>query len=368
MTTPRIIHINTARTWRGGEQQVLYLTIALKKLGIEQIVVVRKKSALAERCRDAGVSVRELSLAGELDFLSAARIAHLARENGYNVVHAHTAKAHAIAVLAKLFEPSLKLLISRRVDFPIKGNLLSRMKYKSSKVDRFLAISENVRQILIRDGIPENKIRIAYSGIDPERFSELPDPATLQAEFSLETEEIIVGNIAALADHKDQKTLIRAIHMLDQEEGLPPFRLFIVGDGELREELHSLAKQFDLLDRRILFPGFRKDIPLFFALFDVFVMSSKEEGLGTSVLDAMASGLPVVATAGGGIPEMVDQEKGGLLCEIGNPEELAKNLKRVILDEDLRKKFGKYNKQRVEDFNYQTTARKTLEVYQELLG
>ncbi len=367
-----IIHINTALTWRGGEQQVLYLAEELARLKVNQVVVCRKNSELEKRARDKNIPVYPLVILGELDLLSAKRMAALAKERPGAIFHAHTAKAHSLGLLAKMFCKDTPLLISRRVDFPSRTNFLSRKKYQSPNVDLYLAISENVKRILIQDGIQESKIRIAYSGIDLERFRSLPDVTPLMEEFSLKKGMIILGNVAACADHKDQSTLIDAIRLLEEDlekdwAGAISYKVFIVGEGKLRKSLEEKAKSFDLLNRRIIFTGFRNDVLSFLNLFDIFIMSSKEEGLGTSVLDAMACGLPVAATAGGGIPEMIDHDQGGFLSPVSDPYQLAESLKKLVLSEVLRKKFGEYNRERVNDFRREQTARATLNVYKELM-
>lgn len=367
-----VIHINPARGWRGGEQQVLYLALSLKERGIDQVVVCRRGSDLEERCTREGIKTNPLFILGELDFIAAEKIARLTAGKKNVIFHAHTAAAHSLALLAKYLVPHVPLAVSRRVDFPSRGNPLSRMKYKSGKVDVYIAISENVKRILIKDGIPEEKIQIAYSGIDLKRFANLPDPQALRQEFSIEERTVVVGNVAACVDHKDQKTLIEAVRILDQElerewAGSIRYKLIIVGDGKLRPALEKQAELAGLLNNRIFFAGFRREIPEFLNLFHIFVMSSKEEGLGTSVLDAMACGLPVAATRGGGIPEMVDDTSGGYLSPVGDAKALAESLKKLVLSEQIRRDFGNYNRDRVRGFSREATAAATIKIYHELI-
>ncbi len=231
-------------------------------------------------------------------------------------------------------------------------------------MDRYIAISENVKRILIQDGIAPEKIAIAYSGIDLEPFEHLPDPAYLRAEFRIVPGEILAGNVAALVEHKDQRTLLDAFAEFSRSrpQGAAPVRLFILGEGKLRAELEERARQAGIQDR-VVFTGFRGDVAAFLALFDLFVMSSKEEGLGTAVLDAMAAGLPVLATRGGGIPEMVDAERGGLLVPVGDAPALARGFTDLVDHADRRAAFGAYNRGRVRDFGRTATFRATVDVY-----
>lgn len=364
-----VLHLNTAKTWRGGEQQVLYLARFLRDAGVRQIVAGRRNSEMQKRCEAEGIAFVGAGMASELDLLSVFRIIRLVRKEPIRVIHAHTAKAHSIGLLAMklggLEREGVRFIVSRRVDFRARPGMLSRMKYESPLVHRYVAISENVRRILVEDGIAEDRIRVAYSGIDTERLKDLPDASPLREEFKIPAGTVILGNVAALVDHKDQRTLLQALSLL-LERDVPSFLLFIVGEGELREELTALRDRLGLREK-VIFTGFRNDVPVFLSLFNIFVMSSKEEGLGTIVLDAMSAGLPVVTTDGGGLPEMIVPEKGGLLSPAQNASALAENIERALRHPDVWKQWGAYNREAVKRFDYRETGRRNLEIYNEVL-
>lgn len=373
-----VLHLNAARTWRGGEQQTLYLAQGLAKRGIRQAVFGREGSDLLERCSKSGIDFVASKIGSELDVFAGRRIARTARDQGFGILHAHTAHAHTLGLLAKLFAPELKLVVTRRVDFPIRG--LSGLKYRTSKVDRFAAISKNVLKIMTADGISPERISLIYSGTDTSRFRKLPDARPLLREFEIKKGEIVVGCVGALVDHKDQRTLIRAMSLLPQAGSrtrtkiMPPVTLLLAGDGELRQEYEEIARSVLGVPpgeraggRRIIFAGFRSDVPALLALFDIYAMSSKEEGLGTSVLDAMASGLPVVTTDGGGLGEMVDQGRGGLVSPAENPGALSENLRKVIQDAAFRKRASAYNRRRVNDFSVERMVESYVRLYGDLI-
>lgn len=411
--SPRVLHLNTAKTWRGGERQVWFLARGLQERGVTQWVVGRPGSELEKRCRTAGLPFHGIAMRGEWDLLAVRRLRQFIRRENLNVLHAHTSRAHGLGLMAVARTPQCRLLVSRRVDFPAGRNWLSRRKYLSPRIARFIAISENVKRVLLADGVPADRIGIAYSGIDLERFAPLSGQAlyasikhqaALAAEFGLsqgkaeggppheaqskaqpEKRPVVLGNVAALVDHKDQATLLNALALIpgatpssppdaeDQAQaaavsGAVPFRCLIFGEGELRERLETQARELGLLNRLVFFAGFREGIDDAYRLFDIFVMSSKEEGLGTAVLDAMGFGLPVAATAGGGIPEMIDDDQGGFLSPVGDARKLAADLTRLIESPELRERFGEYNRKRVRDFSHQATCEATLRIYAEVLA
>lgn len=376
----KIVHLNPTKTWRGGEQQTLYLAKYLQnQKDIVQWIVGVPNSELEKKCNSLNLPYHRISIKGEFDIFSAYQLAKFIKKNQIQIVHCHTAKAHTIGLLAKkitkLKHYNFALIVSRRVDFSLKKykfkflNFFSNYKYFSKDIDHYIAISQNVKNILLNDGISEDKISVIYSGIDLERFKTKITSAKkkeLKQEFQIK-EEVVIGNIAALVDHKDHKTLLKAIALLNKEKNLPKWKLILVGDGPLYHNLIKLASELQI-QNKIHFAGFRKDIFQILQIFDIFVMSSKEEGLGTSLLDAMAYGLPIVATKGGGIPEIVKENQGGLLSPIRNAEELALNLKIALTNPEIRKKFSEFNLKFVKQFSYQNTGKQTLQLYYRLLS
>lgn len=357
------MHINTSYGWRGGERQLYLLAQNINKKKIPQIVVCQPDSDLEAACTSADIPCLPIRMRGEWDWRARNEIQSLCLEMGVKIVHTHTAKAHSLAILAKGERTPFHLVVSRRVDFAGRSNWFSRWKYHSDKVDWFVSVSDAIKAILIRDGVNPLKVVTAYSGIDLNSF-ELEESDSLREEFSIPSDTLVIGNIAALVDHKDQETLIRAIASFETDVD---YRLLIVGEGKLRKKLESLSRSLGV-DDRVLFTGFRKDIQKFLSLFSIFTLTSKEEGLGSSVLDAMAAGLPVVGTRAGGIPEMVAERQGGYLAEVGDTVSIAMYFKKLLEDEKMRKSFGNFNKQRVKSFSVQETARKTEQVYFSLVG
>jgi glycosyltransferase involved in cell wall biosynthesis len=247
---------------------------------------------------------------------------------------------------------------ARRVDFHLKDNALSRWKYR--QVDCFICASDAVRRMLIDDGIPAARAVTVYEGIDLGHVDAAP-PANLHADLWLPHGSPIVGNVAALVPHKGQRHLIEAAALVVKR--VPDARFVIAGEGELRPALERLIKEHRL-DKHVFLAGFRPDILSVHKSFDVFVMSSVTEGLGTSLLDAMACGKPVVATTAGGMPEVVDDGKTGILVPPRDHTAMADALIRLLSSAELRARMGAAGLERVRaTFSAERMVQDTLEIY-----
>lgn len=357
-----ILHIDEQTGWRGGEQQAGYLIAGLGERGHQCSIAGRPGSPFVQADHGGRVSARlELPLRGEFDGVSAARIAAFARKHGVQILHAHTAHAHMIACLARMFAGSLKVVVSRRVDFAPSSNRFSRYKY--ALPDHYVAISNAVGRVLAAYGIPDAKRSVVHSGIDLKR---LDVPARSRAELGLPERGPLIGNVAALVGHKDHRTLISAMPAV--VDAVPEAHLVIVGEGPLRPAIEDQIRSLNLTHRVHLL-GYRDDVPAILKALDVFVLSSSEEGLGTSVLDAMAAGVPVAATAAGGIPEAVRHEETGLLSAPGEPGPLAESLLRLLRGRPFAEALARSARSLVaSDFSADAMVEGNLAVYESVLG
>jgi glycosyltransferase involved in cell wall biosynthesis len=300
---------------------------------------------------------------GELDIAAGRRIALLARELGLKIIHAHSGHALALGLWARLFDRRLCLVASRRVDFPIRAHFLSRLKYTAGVLDRIVCVSAAVRAQLVADGVPPGKLVVIPSGVDTRRFAGVRPPPNFRRSLGIPNSHLVIGTVAALADHKDYPTLLRAARLVLDAE--PDVTFVAVGDGPLHDELVALAREL-ALGRRFLFQGFREDVGSFLKLFDVFVLASKTEGLGTSVLDAQALGLPVAACRAGGIPEIVADRETGLLVPPGDPPALAAALLELAHDPELRAALGANAKQAAAAHDVSRTIAAHIKLYREI--
>jgi glycosyltransferase involved in cell wall biosynthesis len=359
---PSILHLDDAMSWRGGQQQVLSLHEGLLVAGLDSRVVCQAGGALESRLRAARLPHYALRMHGGHDLVAARRIGRLWRREAA-LLHAHTSHAHDLALWASRLCGRMPLVVSRRVDFRIDGSWWRRRKYRDRRVDRYLAISSAVEQELLRGGVEPERIRRVPSGIDLSRFDHLTPDGRFRASLGVGEDELLFCNVAALAPHKDQQTLLAAF--ADYRRSGGSGHLIILGEGELRAALLHRRRELEL-DACVHLPGFVDDVLPKLASCDVFVLSSRTEGLGTSILDAMALGRCVVATRAGGIPDAIEDGETGLLVAAAAPLELAAALKRVAQDEPLRRRLGDRARAAVREFDVQLTVARTHAVYAEL--
>jgi len=321
-------------------------------------------SALAARARAEGFPVHPVDMRGTWDLGSALALASLHRSLRPDVVHWHAARAHALGAMASLLAPGPRRVLSRRVDFPVRRSPGSRLLY-ALPVDAILAISACVRDALVASGVPSARIRVVPSGIDVAPFERPFDREAVRRKLGLTPDVLLVLQVAALAPHKSQSDLLRAARIVAKAR--PDVRFWVAGDGPLRTALEAERQNLGLAER-VQFLGFREDVVDLLRSADLFCVSSYLEGLGTSTLDAMASGLPVVATNVGGIPEIVKDGETGLLVPPRDPEAIARAILALVGDPVRRAGMGAKGRGMVREFTADRTAERTRAVYLEILG
>ncbi len=354
------LHIDTARSWRGGQNQVLLTVLGLRALGHRTMLVAHPSGELLQRAKE-GLDLLPLAPRMEMDLNAAWRLSRVVRQLKPDVLHAHDPHAVAMAGLALSMSTQLAkppLVASRRVDFHLRGTALSRWKYR--QVDCFICASTAIRTMLLADGVPEMRAVVIHEGVDLDHIDAAPR-ANLHEDLFLPHQAPIVGNVAALVPHKGQRHLIEAaLRVLPH---VPDARFVIAGEGELRTALEHQIREHRL-EKHVFLAGFRPDVLSVHKAFDIFVMSSVTEGLGTSLIDAMACGKPIVATTAGGIPEVVADGETGILVPPRDAERMAAAITTLLEDEALRQRMGEAGRRRARlHFSAERMVRETLQVY-----
>jgi glycosyltransferase involved in cell wall biosynthesis len=353
----RVVHVDSATGWRGGQNQVLLTARGMAARGHGVVVACQRGGVLEGRARAAGLDVRPLVFRGDLWPGAAFGLARVVRDAGPDIVQAHDPHALSAAVIARgVLGARAPLIATRRVDFPVRS-ALSRRKYH--RTSRIIAVSQAIARVLEVDGFAPSDVRVVHEGV-PDRPAETGGREALRA-LGVPAGARVVGNVAALTDHKDHETLLAAA--ADACARVPNAWFVIVGDGELREPLVARARTLGL--DRCVFAGFRTDLDRLIPAFDVFCLSSHMEGLGTSLLDAMAFGRAVVATRAGGIPEAVEDGVTGRVVEPRDPRALAEALVAVLTDDAARSAYGAAGRGRfLERFTAERMVEGTLAAYE----
>ena len=351
----------------------MLLTVnGLREIGQRAALVAHPDGELRKRAAE-GLDLIPLAPRTEMDLTAAWRLARIIKRLAPDVVHAHDPHGVAMASLAlslggaaeaRAGHPAVRTFVaSRRVDFHLKKNAFSRWKHR--QVDAFICASEAIRKMLVADGFPQERTVTVHEGIDLEHVLAAPS-VSLHEALWLPHGAPIVGNVAALVPHKGQRHLIDAAHLVVQE--IPDARFVILGEGELRDHLEKLVKEYHL-EKHVLLPGFRTDVLGCIKAFDLFVMSSITEGLGTSLLDAMACARPIVATRAGGIPEVVDDGVTGLLVGPRDHHAMAAAIVRLLKNQTERRRMGDAGLVRLrERFTLERMVAGTAAVYERLAG
>ncbi len=354
-----ILHVATERGWRGGERQVLWLAQALRALGHHNVIAARSGEPLAERAAALGIEVLACDPLFEGDpraVLEVRRAAHDA-----DVVHAHTGHAVGLAALA-LVGLQTPMVVTRRVDFSLRGNAPTRWKY--GRASAIIAISRAVAAVLERSGVPAAKITIVADGVDLSRAIEPASPEVLESAGVPRGAPLVV-QVAALVPHKDPLTFVRAVAAARCE--VPRLQALMAGEGPLRADVERERDRLGL-GAVLHVAGYRADADGLLAAATVVTLSSREEGMGSVLLDACQLGKPIAATRAGGIPDVIVDGACGLLVSIGDADALGAAIARLVREPEYAARLADGARARAAGFSIERMAAETSAVYERVLG
>ena len=282
----RILHIDPERNWGGGEAQVFGLLSYLAQRGHRNDLLTHPESRLFQQSQALDIKTIPLVVRNDLDLWAVPNLRRLIRREAYDIVHLHTKRAHALAFWLSHKSPGPKYVVTRRMDYPESNSWYTRCLY-NRKVDGVVAISQRIYELLIKAGVRCDGIRLIHSGVDPRPFE-----ATAKG-LGPRSERIVIGTVAVLEERKRHRWLLEAARRLKEQGYQISYRL--AGEGSLKKSLEATVQQLGLKEN-VQFLGFVSDMPGFLADVDVVVLPSLFEGLGVSVLEAMAAGKAVIAS------------------------------------------------------------------------
>jgi L-malate glycosyltransferase len=361
----KILHLSSERTWRGGEQQIAYLMQQLREKNIATLAAARKDSEFAKRMLAQGFEVIELPFKSELDLFTAWKVRELVKRHKVDIVHMHSGHSHTIGVLSSVLGHSAPLVLSKRTDYPVRDNKFSQWKFNYPGIKRILTVSAKIKDVIKPSLKRPELVEVVYSGIDVSKFPDSPQQ-NIRELVGLPPMVKVVTNTSAIAEQKDYPTFVAVAKLLTQKYA--DLYFVICGDGPLKASIETLVKDQGL-EERVRFTGFRSDLPSFLGSADLFLITSQDEGLGTSILDAFGTRVPVVGTAAGGMPEIIRHEDTGLMAPIKDAATLAGHVERLLYqDAATRERLVKNARALAEEFSYKRTAEQTVAVYKNLVA
>lgn len=339
----RVLLADLERVWRGGQEQALLLMAGLQKRGHNVELVAVRDAAIALRAQAAGIRVHAVS--DSMRRIGAARRIRklVAGEKRFDIVHGNEAHALTAAWLARSHR-HVPLVAARRVAFPLSRSRISLARYGAAS--KILAVSEAARKQLLAAGLPSDRIEIVCDGV--EMPGKIPTETREKARkrWGFVPEEIVMECVAALTEEKGHALLIEAFAKLRARPGGGLLRLLLAGDGRLRPQLEQRARDAGV-QSAVVFAGFVPDVEAVYAAGDLFVFPSLQEGAGSSVLRAMAFGLPAVALKRGGVGEIIEDGRNGVLTPEATPEGLAQAVERVLADRPLMDRLSRAGRESV---------------------
>jgi glycosyltransferase involved in cell wall biosynthesis len=313
-----ILELNFEKSWRGGERQTIYNIHGLLSKSIKVGLVCRKGFRLEEEAKKTPCFVAAFNNVFQVFwFLCTAA-------KNYDVLHAQTSHILTYCLLSKPFHRK-RIVFSRRVDFKPSGALT---KWKYLNTDCIVAVSNGVKNT-IEAFCGREDIEV-ITDVAVKKETNTLDAETLRQQFNIPPSKLIIGSIAALDKHKDPLTLIEAIKTLKQK--CNDFVVLHFGNGPLFDVCRKKIEEHQLSDTYFLV-GFKDNVEQYFSLFNVFVLTSIEEGLGSSVLDAFLYKVPVVSTRAGGLKELVGEGRG-IACNIQSPNEVASAIHHALSENE----------------------------------
>ncbi|HXM88454.1 MAG TPA: glycosyltransferase, partial [Candidatus Acidoferrum sp.] len=315
-----------------------------------------------ERALDAGIRCHPIRIRNAIDLAAGVKLRAILKRERYDVVHFHTSRAHSMAPLARGFGSTL--VVTRRMDY--RPNRVFAPYLYNRAVDGVVAISGGVADSLAAAGVERRHITVVHSGVDCERFR-APTPqerADARTALNIADGEFVISAVGALEQRKGHRYLIAAIGAIAASG---KFRCFIVGQGLIGRVLQDEIAVIRNLGR-IKLLGRVDDVRGLLWASDAFAMPSLKEGLGVAALEAMASGLPVIASDVGGLREVVEDDRTGIIVPPANPEKIASAIKRLAESPELRTQMSAAARARVvENYSMEQMAARTLALYRECL-
>ncbi len=348
MSELTVTHINLSHGFRGGERQTVLLIHGLSRFNLEQCVICRKTSPLISQLEGVpNLTIHTVSDKPDARFLSLFQI-----DKKSNLIQAHETLAGHVAFLQHGFQ-HIPYVLTRRVDHRIRNNVFNKMMY--TRAFACVGVSSVVSKIMADTfGVTTSTIHDAQSELE----ANAKEASKIQKQWD---GRFVIGHVGALIDsNKGQSTILDAAKKL--QKVIPNLLIVFLGEGTDKEMLKRKAQGLP-----VEFLGFHNNVADYLSNFDVFAFPSNYEGLGSSILDAMHLGIPVVATNVGGIPDIVEDQISGLLIERGNSEQLADKIVELRSNKNLKEQLIAGGRIVAKNHSVEAISQQYLALYEQVL-
>ncbi len=343
----------------GSERYIRTLVEELSGKGMEPFFAYNEAGPLLDWMKARGVPCRQLGMRGPYDMAAAASLAALCREWGIDVIHTHFLRENCVALLSRLRYSRPKVIYTYHIltengpAVRLSNRLLAPLQ------DTIIANCTAGREALIANANPAGKIVLIPNAVDIPCWRSGVG-AAVRRELGIPEGCFTLLFAARLVAGKGHRFLLEALARLRERD----FRLVLAGEGELREETEALCRSLGLGDK-VLFPGFREDMPGLYAAADVTVCPSESETLSFLLLESLAAGTPVIAARSGGMTDIVTPEHDcGLMVDYGDTDALAGAVKTMMDDPALRRRLGENARRTAEaEYDIHEAARRVLALY-----
>ncbi|GBD96427.1 MAG TPA: glycosyltransferase family 1 protein [Nitrospirae bacterium] len=355
-----ILHTESSTGWGGQENRTLHESIGLKALGQRILILCQPSGILGEKAETRGIEVRRCRMRKSYDILAIKYILDLIKTENIDIINTHSGKDTLLAGIAGRLSARKPLIVrTRHLALPIT----SRFTYRYLS-HRIVTVSEYVRQYLIGEGIPEKQVTAVPTCVDLTKFDPEKTKENLREDMGVERDTPLVGTVSILRRKKGHHILIDAIPLILKK--VPDAVFVFAGNGPQKQNILNKIKSLGL-ENKVFMLGLRNDVPAILKSIDLFVLPTFQEALGTSFLEAMAMGKPVVGTNVGGVGEVIKNGLNGFLIEPDSPRAVAEAIIKLLEDKESAKKMGIEGRKMVErNFSVEKMCREMLDLYSSL--
>lgn len=369
MSRINVLHLIGGGEIGGAERLVLTLLKLLDRDRYEMHLICLCKGPFAELARDNGIKAHTVAMRHKLDISTIRPIREYIANNEIDIVHTHGVRANLVGRIAAHKEgvPVVTTFHSRlSYDYSSRlAALLAKIitRLTNRYTDRFIAISHAIKEEVLAMGVPENKVQVIHNGLDTDKFKSFREREEIKKQLGIDPEKKIVTMVARLHPVKGHKYFILAAREVLSLRSDVQF--LIIGEGMLREELEKMLIEMQL-QGQVLMPGYYNQIEDIYRISDIICVPSIMEGLGLVVLEAMFFKVPVVAARVGGIPEIIEDGKEGILVPPRDYKSLAQGIMRLLDDQLLRQRLIHNGVKKLGQFTMQNMAHRVALIYDEL--